>query len=201
MDKLDEAVIGFLVSQLLAPERIEALLAPLLTDRESRADRRRRHVVELRQRADEAERKLRNLYEAAENGALAAADRMFRERVAELSALREQAEIEADRVEAMVNRAGPTLTLLDAIRMAKDARAKLCRTGAPPRQIVRALLQRVEVVGKDEARVQGSCEGLLKVLASATGNRAIVMTDAGGPSWAWIGQAPWDDAYAFSVPL
>lgn len=199
MERLDDAMVDFLGSQLLAPERIEALLAPRLTDRESRADRRRRHVVELRRRADEAVRKLRNLYEAAENGALAAADRMFRERVAELSTLREQTEIEADRIEAMVNRAGPTLALQDAIRIAQDARAKLRGPGAPPRQITRALLQRVEVVGKDEARVEGSCEELLKALASATGNRAIMTVSAGGLNSAWSGQDSSEGAYAFSV--
>jgi DNA invertase Pin-like site-specific DNA recombinase len=201
MERLDEAVIDFLGSQLLVPERIEVLLAPLLTDRESRADRRRRHVADLRQRAEEAERKLRNLYEAAENGALAAADRMFRERIAELSALREQAEIEADRIEAMVNRAGPTLALPDAIRMAEGARAKLRRAGAPPRQVTRALLQRVEVVGKDEARAKGSSEGLLKALASATGNRAIVVASAGGLSWDWAGQIYSEGNYTFFVPV
>jgi len=130
------------------------------------------------------------------NGALAAADRMFRARVAELSALREQAEIEADRVEAMVNRADPTLTLQDAIRMAEDTRAKLRRAGAPPRQVVRALLQRMEVVGKDEARVKGSCEGLLKALASATGNRAR------GLSLIWFGQETSSESeYAFFMPV
>jgi hypothetical protein len=124
---------------------------------------------------------------------------MFRERVAELSTLREQTEIEADRIEAMVNRAGPTLALQDAIRIAQDARAKLRRPGAPPRQITRALLQRVEVVGKDEARVEGSCEELLKALASATGNRAIMTVSAGGLNSAWSGQDSSEGAYAFSV--
>lgn len=188
MDRLDDAVVGFLRSTLLAPERIEALMTPLLTHREDWMDRRRQHVVGLRARADEAERKLRNLYEAVEDGVLASADRMFRERIAELSNLREQAAIEADRVEAMVIRTGPMLSMHDVIRMAKDARMRFQVAGKPPRQIIRTLLQRVEVVGKDEARVKGSRGGLLKAIASATSNRAIVTAGAGGLSLDWSGR-------------
>lgn len=116
MDRLDEAVIDFLRSTLLALERIEVLMGPLLTHRESWADRRQRYVVEMRERADEAERKLRNLLEAVEDDMLASTDRMFGERIAELSTLRERAEMEADRIESLAKRAGPTLEMQDVIR-------------------------------------------------------------------------------------
>ncbi|ODT17900.1 MAG: serine recombinase [Kaistia sp. SCN 65-12] len=201
MDRLDDAMVGFLRSTLLVPERIEGMMIPLLTHREDWADRRRQHVVELRAQADEAERKLRNLYEAVEDGVLASADRMFKERIAELSNLREQAEIEADRVEAMVIRTGPILSMQDVIRMAKDARMRFRMADKPPRQIIRTLLQRVEVVGKDKARVKGSRGGLLKAIASATGNRAIVTAGAGGLSLDWSGRGGVEDSYAFSVPM
>lgn len=201
MDRLDEAVIDFLRSTLLAPERIEAFMEPLLAHRGNWTDRRRRYVAEQREKAGEAQRKLRNLYEAAENGALAAGDRMFRERIAELSTLRDQAEVEADRIEAMVSRTGPTLAIQDVTRMVETVRERLHRTGSPPRQIIRALLQRVEVVGKDEARIQGTCEGLLKALTSASGNRAIMAAGAGGMSWDWAGQTASEGAYDFFVPM
>jgi hypothetical protein len=132
MDRLDDAVIDFLRSTLLVPERIEAMMIPLLTHREDWTDRRRQHVVELRAQADEAERKLRNLYEAVENGVLTSTDRMFKERIAQLSTFREQAEIEADRVEAMVIRTGPILSMQDVIRMAKDARMRFRKAGLLP---------------------------------------------------------------------
>ena len=201
MDRLDDAVIEFLRSTLLVPERIEAMMTPLLTYREDWTDRRRQHVVELRAQADEAERKLRNLYEAIEDGMLASTDRMFKERIAELSRLQEQAEIEADRVQAMVIRTGPMLSMQDVIRMAKDARMRFQAAGKPPRQIVRALLQRVEVAGKDEARVKGSRGELLKAIASATGNRAIMTTGAGRLNWHLAGRDSMEDAYGFPVPL
>ncbi|QDC02791.1 zinc ribbon domain-containing protein [Mesorhizobium sp. 8] len=201
MDRLDDAVIDFLRSTLLVPQRIEALMTPLLAHREDWTDRRRQHVVKLRAQADEAERKLRNLYEAVENGMFVSTDRMFKERIAELSSLREQAEIEADRVEAMVIRIGPMLSMQDVIRMAKDARMRFQVAGKPPRQIIRTLLQRVEVAGKDEARVKGSRGGLLKAIASANGNRAIVTAGNGGLSLDWSSRDGVEDSYAFSVPM
>lgn len=201
VDRLDEAVIDFLRSTLLVPERIQALMAPLLAHRENWTDRRQRHVAELRQRADEAGRKLRNLYEAVENGVVTGTDHMFKERVAELSELREHAGIEADRVEAMVLRTGPTLAMKDIMRMAEDARAKLRKVGSPPRQIVRMLLQRAEITGKDEAHVKGSRGSLLKALASATGNRSIMMAGAGGLNRDWANRDGMEDAYVFRVAM
>lgn len=201
MDRLDEAMIDFLRSTLLAPERIEALMAPLLTHRESWIDRRRQHVAKLGTRADEAERKLRNLYRAVENGMIASTDRTFGERVAELSILREQAETEADRVAAILNHTGPVLAMQDVMRMAEDACAKLRRVGSPPRQIVRILLQRIEIASKDEAHVKGSRGELLKALASATGNRAIMTAGVGGLNWDWAGRNDLEDAYVFRVPI
>lgn len=176
-------------------------MTTLLTHRESWADRRQQHAVGLRERADEAKRKLRNLFEAVEDGMLASTDRMFRERIAELSSLREQAEIEADRVESLANRAGPTLEMQDVIRMADTARAKLRATGSPPRHIVRTLLQRVVVASKEATRVEGSSGVLLNAIASATGNRAIMTTGAGGLNWHLAGREGMGDAYSFSVPL
>jgi hypothetical protein len=201
MDRLDDAVIDFLRSTLLAPERIEALMTPLLTHREDWTDRRRQHAVELRAQADEAERKLRNLYEAVENGVLTSTDRMFKERIAQLSTLREQAETEADRVAAILNHTGPVLAMQDVMRMAEDACAKLRKVGSPPRHIVRTLLQRIEIASKDETHVTGSRGELLKALASATGNRAIVTAGAGGLNLDWSGRDSMEDSYAFSVPM
>ncbi|MCZ0734511.1 recombinase family protein [Phreatobacter sp. AB_2022a] len=197
MDRLDEAVIDFLGSTLLAPERIEALLGPLLAHRKTWEDRRRQHVAELRERANEAERRLRILYEAVEDGMLASTDRMFRKRIAEFSTLRERAEIEADRVEAMVIRTSSVPAIKDVMRMAGDVRAKLHKLGSLPRQIVRTLLQRVDLASKLEAHVKGSRGELLKALAFATGNRAIMTAGAGGLNWDWGSR----DGYAFYMSM
>jgi hypothetical protein len=158
-------------------------------------------VAELRVQADDAKRKLLNLYEAVENGMLAGSERMFRERVAELSALCEQAEIEADRVAAMVDRGGPMLSMQDVIRMVERARARFRATDKPPRQIVRTLLQRVEVASKHEVHVKGLRGELLKALASVTGNRAIITAGAGGLNWDWCGRSDMEGTYVFHVRM
>lgn len=194
MEKLDDVAISFLESELLDPERLEPLIAPLLFHRDAWADRRRTHVAELRERAADAETKLRRLYEAVENGVLVASDRMFRERVAELGAIRDQAEADAERIAGMVDRTGPTVTAQDLHRMAEDIRAKLRNSeGGARRALVRSLLQRVEVADKYEARALGSREVLLKALAIASGTK---LARAG-----FGGSGEPDDRYVFQLAL
>ena len=194
MDRLDDVVVDFILSELLDPEQIEPLMAPLLVHRDAWADRRRAHVAELRERAADAEAKLRRLYEAVENGVLVAADRMFRERTAELGAIRDQAEADAERIVGMVDRTGPMVTVQDLHRMAADARAKLrSAEGGARRALVRALIQRVEVVDKHHARVLGSREALLKALATVSGTK-LARTGFGGSG------EP-DDRYEFQLAL
>lgn len=199
-DRLDELLIEFLVSDLFASGRLETLLAPFLTHRDAWAERRRKHVSDLRIRAAEAELKLRRLFEAIENGTLTGPDRMFGERVAELSAVRDQAEADADRVEAMVDQATPSLALDDVHRMAEDVRSRL-RSGpwAMQRPHVRALLQRVEVVSKQEIRVSGSRSALLKALVTASGGRTTVLP--GRLALAWRNAPDTDDAYTLTSPM
>ena len=194
MDWLDDAVVAFILSGLLNPEQLEPLMAPLLVHRDAWADRRRAHVAELRERAADAEAKLRRLYEAVENGILAAADRMFRERVAELGAIRDQAEADAERIAGMVDRTGPTVTAQDLHRMAADICAKLSgMEGGARRALVRSLLQRVEVADKRQACVLGSREALLKALAITSGTK---LARAG-----FGGSGEPDDCYAFPLGL
>lgn len=192
MDRLDEAVIGFLRSDLLASEKVRKLLRPAMAYQQSWADRRRYHVGELSTRAADAECRLRNLYDAVENGTLTGLDRMFKERVAELSAIRDQAEMDADRVTRAVDRVGPTLGVEDVSRWAKDVRSKLLG-GSFPRHHVRSLLQRIEVRSKHEVYVRGSRSALLLALASAGGAR---MAKAG------MGESTDPkEGYAFSLPV
>lgn len=47
----------------------------------------------------------------------------------------------------MVIRTGPVLSMQDVTRMAKDAQVTVQAAGKPPRQIVRTLLQRVDIIG------------------------------------------------------
>lgn len=194
MERLDDVVVDFILSELLDPEQIEPLMAPLLIHRDAWADRRRAYVADLRDRAADAEAKLRRLLEAVENGVLVAADRMFRERTAELGAIRDQAEADAERIAGMVDRTGPTVTAHDLRRMVADARAKLqSAEGGARRALVRSLVQRVEVVDKHHAHVLGSREALLKALAIVSGTK---LARAG-----FGGSGEPDDGYEFELKL
>ncbi|GEM_PF-3157150 len=60
-------------------------------------ERRRGHIAGLHKRVAEAEAKLKRLYEAIENGVINAADPSLKDRIAELSAIRDQAHADAER--------------------------------------------------------------------------------------------------------
>ncbi|WP_375552198.1 zinc ribbon domain-containing protein [Rhodophyticola porphyridii] len=68
MGKLDTAVTAHIEKRLLDPRRLTELLSEVLDRREDYIARRRTHITELRQRASEADAKLKRLYEAIENG-------------------------------------------------------------------------------------------------------------------------------------
>jgi hypothetical protein len=92
MDKLDRAVADHLEWRLLDPSRLATLMDQLLVRREKWNQRRRRHITELRRRAAEAEAKLKRLYDAIENGVVDMADPSLKDRIAELAAVRDQAQ-------------------------------------------------------------------------------------------------------------
>ena len=148
MDKLDEAIISHLEDRLLEPKRLERLMEQLLDRRQEWADQRRAHVSELRKRATEAEAKLNRLYEAVESGASS-----LKERVDELSRIRDQARLDAERIISSVERVAPTITADSLNGFASAARRKLRdRECGYCRDHIRSLTQRVEVVSKTEAR-------------------------------------------------
>ncbi|KAI93964.1 hypothetical protein T281_13615 [Rhodomicrobium udaipurense JA643] len=68
MEKLDTLVAGHIEHRLLAPERLEEVLASVLDRRQERSERRREHIAELNKRAAEADLRLKRLYDAIETG-------------------------------------------------------------------------------------------------------------------------------------
>ena len=170
MHKLDDAIIDHLESRLLDPHRLAALMEQLLDRREEWADQQRSHIAEMRKRATEADAKLNRLYEAIENGLLSPDDASLKDRVAELSSVRDQARADAERISASVDRLAPTITPDALNRFASAARRKLRdRTSGYRRDHLRSLTQRVEVISKTEARIIGSRTELLRALASSDG--------------------------------
>ena len=97
----------------------------MLHRREDYIARRRTHITELRQRASEADAKLKRLYEAIENGVADLDDPALKDRVAELSAIRDQARADAERAVGAIERAGPELTEEKVKAFATAARKRL----------------------------------------------------------------------------
>jgi site-specific DNA recombinase len=72
------------------------------------------HIAQLRKRAAEAEAKLKRLYDAIENGVADLSDPMLKDRIAELTAVRDQAD-----------RTGPAITPQALKTFARQARRRM----------------------------------------------------------------------------
>ncbi|MBI3707387.1 MAG: hypothetical protein HY246_06880, partial [Proteobacteria bacterium] len=161
------------------------MMDQLLERREEWNERRRGHIAEVRKRAAEAEAKLRRLYEAIENGVVDMADPSLKDRIAKLTAVRDQAQADAERATSAVERLGPAITSDSLRRFALAARHKLRNEdGTYRRDHLRALAQRVEVVDPSEIRILGTKTELLRTLVAA----ACVESAAAGvrsfiPKW------------------
>ena len=131
MDKLDRAVADHLESRLLDPQRLATMMGLLLNRREEWVERQQGHIGELRKRAAEVEAKLKRLYEAIENGVVNVADPSLRDRVSELTALRDQAQADAERAAAAIERLGPQITPESLRRFAVAARRRLTNEDGP----------------------------------------------------------------------
>ena len=150
------------------------MMDQLLERREEWNERRRGHIAELRKRASEAEAKLKRLYEAIENGVVDMADPSLKGRIAELTAVRDQAQADAERATSAVERLGPAITSDSLRRFALAARRKLRNEdGTYRRDHLRALAQRVEVVDPSEIRILGSKTELLRTLVAAASVESV----------------------------
>ncbi len=185
MDRLNEAVIEHLEKRLLDPARLEVLMDQLLDRREEWTSQRRQHVAELERRATEAETKVARLYEAIENGLVNMGDPSLKARIAELTAIRDQARGDAERAVAHIERIGPEITLESLRAFAQAARRKLRHDdGTYARNHIRAVAQRVDVFSKTDVRIRGTRTELLRTLTAASGVEAAVLGVRGfGPKW------------------
>lgn len=106
MEKLDDLVVNHLEKQLLQPERLETVLAAALDRREEHAERRREHIAELNKRSAESELRLKRLYDAIEAGVADLDDPALKDRIDGLKAIRDQAKVDAERAQAMLQNTG-----------------------------------------------------------------------------------------------
>ena len=170
MEKLDNLVAGHIEDRLLAPERLEEVLASVLDRRQERMERRREHIAELNKRATEADLRLKRLYDAIEAGVADLSDPALKERIASLTAVRDQAQADAERAQALAESSTQQAVTPAMVRkFARTARERMrIDGGGYRRDHLRALAQRVEVA-EGEVRIMGSKGDLLRTLAAASG--------------------------------
>ena len=175
MEKLDNLVAEHIADRLLQPERLEEVLSSVLDRRQERAERRREHIAELNKRAAETDLRLKRLYDAIEAGVADLDDPALKERVANLKAIRDQAQADAARAVAMLETSGQrSITPQMVQSFARAARERIRIGGGYRRDHMRALAQRVEVADR-EVRIIGSKSNLLQTLTAASGVRSSVL--------------------------
>jgi hypothetical protein len=106
MEKLDNLVARYIEDRLLDPERLEEVLAYVLNRRQERSERRHEHIAELNKRAAETDLRLKRLYDSIEAGIADLADPALKERIAGLKAIRDQAQADAGRAQALLEGSG-----------------------------------------------------------------------------------------------
>ena len=157
--------IRYIEHRLLAPERLEEVLASVLDRRQER-----QHIAELNKRAVEADLRLKRPYDAIETGVTDLGDPDLKERIAGLKAIRDQAQSDAARAQAALESAAQQPVTTTVLRkFAATARQRLrIDGGGYRRDHLRALAQRVEVADR-EVRIMGSKSDLLRTLAAMSG--------------------------------
>ena len=183
MAKLDDLVASHLEDRLLDPERLEEVLATVLDRREERSDRRRILANELAKRAAEADVRVKRLYDAIESGVADLSDPALKERITELKATRDQAQVDAERAAIALENVGQAITPDSLRKFAQTARRRMRgQDGGYRRDHLRALAQRVEVA-EGEVRIMGSRSELLRTLAAASGVRPAGSVRSSVPKW------------------
>ena len=174
MEKLDDLVVNHLEKQLLRPERLEMILAAALDRREEHAERRREHIAELNKRSAESELRLKRLYDAIESGVADLNDPALKDRIDGLKAIRDQAKVDSDRAQAMLQNSGQKAVTPQMLRkFATTARQRIrLEGGGYRRDHLRALAQRVEVA-EGEVRIMGSKSRLLQTLVAGSGVNSV----------------------------
>jgi site-specific DNA recombinase len=185
MDKLDTMVASHIEERLLDPDRLEKLLGSILGRREDQAERRREHIASLQRQAAESESRLKRLYDAIEAGVADLDDPALKERIAGLKVLRDQARVDADRAQALLESPGHSaLSPAMIAGFARRARERIRgHEGGYRRDHLRALAQRVEVAD-DAIRIMGSKTELLKTLIAGQGRQsAAIGVPRSGLKW------------------
>ncbi len=129
--------------------------------------------TEHHRRITETDKRLNRLYDAIESGVANLDDPALKERIAALKALRDQAQSDADRIQAALDSIGNQVVTPEMIgAFAHKARERLrLENGGYRRDPLRALAQRVEVANK-QVRIMGLKSELLRTLVAASSGKS-----------------------------
>ena len=127
-------------------------------------------IAELNKRAVESDLRLKRLYDAIETGVADLGDPGLKERIAGLKAIRDHAQADTMRAQAVLDSAAQQPITTTVLRkFAATARKRMrIEGGGYRRDHLRALAQRVEVADH-EVRIMGSKSDLLRTLAAVSG--------------------------------
>ena len=169
MDKLDGIVIDHIEERLLQPERLEEVLASVLDHRQEQSDRRREQLAELHKRIEDTKMRLQRLYDGVEAGVFDPREPALAERMTGLRGIYDQAQVDAARIEVMLQSSSDkTITPAMLRRFALAARERIrLEGGGYRREHLRALAQRVDVAER-EVHIGGSTYELLRTLTGTT---------------------------------
>ncbi|WP_309546871.1 recombinase family protein [Rhizobium rhizogenes] len=175
MDELDGLVVDHLETRLLAPKRLETVLAGIVDRRADRVDKEKDRITALRHLAADTEEKLTRLYRAIEEGLADLDDPNLKGRITELKRIRDSAKADVERAEGRDAKA-PTITMDSVQEFAKAVRTQMRREdGSFRRSQIQMLVQRAEV-GANQILIRGSALKLLQTLAEASGGKPRVET-------------------------
>ena len=153
--------------------------------RQERAERRAAHAIELRKKAAEAEVRLKRLYDAIEKGVADIDDESsFKERIAELRALKSQAQADAERAVIALESVGVEITPAKLRSFADAARQGLGVPDGRYRRDRSACARATRGGRRGRSQIMGSRTNLLRTLAAASGvNPATAGVPSFGPNW------------------
>lgn len=111
-------------------------------------------------------------------------DPSLKDRIAELTATRDQAKGNSERALAHIVKIGTTITPGSLRAFAAALREKLGNgDGTFARDQVRPVAQRIEVASRKEVRIRGLRSELLQTLTAASGVEAAVSVYSFDPKW------------------
>ncbi len=115
------------------------------------------------------------MYQASENGIAEISDPSLKDKIAELTATRDQAQADIARLQATSSKNKPAVTAPAIKQLTRAARAKIkSKDTGFRRDYIRALAGRIDITSGKYVRITASRASLLQTLSAASGRETAV---------------------------